>query len=311
MVRALVWRDLTAIHRFQKQYMFLDNDLRLTYNPGLFSSSLLSILTSSSGFCTAVRTIESDRYPFLIGQSFLLPGDHSARLTLLAPGNQDHEGFDDLLAFISTRTGESGAQQIVAEVDQDSLENAILFRSGFRAYAQQQIWKLPRKSFTKRSPSSWTPITRGNGAQVISAYQRIVPPLVQRVEAPPAGYIQQGMISWQGERIAAIAFTNFGPKGILIDLIFEPDLPELEAHLVDLFSHLPYRNSREIYLRVRSYQERLASVLEDIGAAAGPAQEALVKRLAVHYNAKQTFRVQAFEEQPDVTAPISNTKVKT
>ena len=310
MARALAWRDLPALPRFQKQKMFLDNALRLTYNPGLFSSSLLSILTSSSGFCTAIESIESNRYPFLIGQVVHAPQDQTARVAILAPGDQDHEGFTNLLANLISRVGEQGALQILAEVDKNSLEESILSRAGFRPYAEQQIWKLPRKKFYGSGKKTWIPITRSEADQVISTYQRFVPPQVQRVEAPPPLNTLQGLVCWKAGKIAGIALTSFGPKGILVDLIIEPNLDDLDDYLSALFFYLPYRNSRDIFLRIRSYQQRIATVLEGAGAIAGPEQNAVVKRLAVHYNAKQTFRVQGFENQPDITTPISNTKVK-
>jgi len=310
MARALTWRDLPALPRFHKQKMFLDNALRLTYNPGLFSSSLLSILTSSSGFCSVVEPIESKLYPYLIGQVVHTPDDQTARLSLLAPGDQDHRGFSNLLAFMSTRIAEQGALQIIAEVDKDSLEETILTRAGFRPYAEQQIWRLPRRFFYGTGKKAWAPITGSDAEQVISTYQRYVPIQVQRVEAPPEAKALQGLISWKEGKLVGIALLSFGPTGILVDLVLDPDLTELDDYLGALFFHMPYRNSRDIYLRIRAYQQPIASVMERAGATVGPEQNAVVKKLAVHYNAKQTFRVQGFENQPDITTPISNTKVK-
>jgi hypothetical protein len=310
MARALTWRDLPALPRFHKQKMFLDNALRLTYNPGLFSSSLLSIITPSSGFCTVVEPIESSQHPFLIGQVVHTPEDQTARLSLLAPGDQDHRGFLNLLAFMSSRIVEQGALQILAEVGKSSLEETILSQAGFRPYAEQQIWKLPRRFFYGTGKKAWIPITRADAEQVLSTFQRVVPLQVQRVEAPPDAKAIQGLLSWKEGRIVGIALLSFGPTGILVDLVIEPDLDELDDYLGALFFHLPYRNSRDIFLRIRSYQQPIASVLERAGAVVGPEQNAVVKRLAVHYNAKQTFRVQGFENQPDITTPISNTKVK-
>jgi len=84
----------------------------------------------------------------------------------------------------------------------------------------------------------------------------------------------------------------------------------IDEYLSALLFHLPYRDTRDVYIRVRSYQQQLASALERVNAEAGPIQKAVVKRLTVHYNAKQTFRVQGFENQPDITTPISNSEIK-
>jgi len=310
MARKLSWQDLSAIPRFQKSKIFLDNTLRLTFNPGLFSSSLLSILSSSSGFCTAVEKIDSGQPSILAGQIYYLSDSPSARLSWLAPGGQDHHGFSAVLAELAAMAGESGALQILAEVDQNSLEEGLLFRSGFRPYAEQQIWKLPRRSTYGTGKKAWIPITLGDLDQVQSHYQRIVPAQVQRVEIPPSKNTIRGLLCWKEGIIVGVALTAFGPRGILVDLILEPDLDELDDYLGALFFHMPYRNSRNIFLRIRSYQRRIVSVLERAEAIPGSVQNAVVKRLALHYNAKQTFRVQGFEKQPDITTPISNTKVE-
>jgi hypothetical protein len=118
------------------------------------------------------------------------------------------------------------------------------------------------------------------------------------------------MISWAEGNIVGLALTQFGPKGILLDMLLAPDLDLVDDYLSALLFHLPYRDTRNVYLRVRSYQQQLASALERAGAQPGSNQTVLVKRLAVHYNAKQTFRVQGFENQPDITTPISRTKIK-
>jgi hypothetical protein len=130
------------------------------------------------------------------------------------------------------------------------------------------------------------------------------------VETVPLLSKMQGMIGMQDDKAAGLAIMIFGPRGILLDLMLDPDQKDLDRFVQDLMQCLPYRNSRDIYVRVRSYQQRLASTLERIGAETGQEQKAMVKRLAVHYNAKQAFLVQGFEKQPDITTPISNSKIK-
>jgi hypothetical protein len=259
MARSIAWKDLYTLLRYQKQQLYLDNTLRLVYNPGLFSSALLSIAAPSSGFFTAVHPLDSEPYPLLIGQIFHSPASLSARLVFLA---------------------------------------------------EQQIWKFPRGFALCTGKKSWFQITGGDNDQIISLYQRIVPGAVQRVEPPPTFPKIKGMICWHEGRVVGFAETRFGPNGILVDIILEPELSDIDEYLAALFSNLPYRNTRDVFLRIRSYQERIASALERAGADPGLEQRAVVKRLAVHYNAKQTFNYQAFEKQPDITTPISNTEIK-
>jgi hypothetical protein len=297
--------------RYQRQQQYLDNTLRLVYNPGLFSSALLSITAPSSGFFTAVHPLDSEPYPLLIGQVYHSSASLSARLVFLAPMEMSPQaGYGKLLSLLTAQAGERGAVQVLAEVPRNVLEEDILYQAGFRVYAEQQIWKFPRRFSSSTGEKTWIPITRGDGDQIVSLYQRIVPGAVQRVEPPPTFPKVEGMICWSEGRVVGFTETRFGPIGILVDIILEPELSDIDEYLAALFYHLPYRNIRDVYLRIRSYQERIASALGRAGADPGPEQKAVVKRLAVHYNAKQTFKYQAFEKQPDITTPISNTEIK-
>ena len=311
MARSIAWRDLYSLLRYQKQQLYLDNTLRLVYNPGLFSSALLSIAAPSSGFFTAVHPLDSESFPLLIGQTYHSPASLSARLVFLAPMEMSSQtGTGKLLSLLTAQVGERGAVQVLAEVPLNVLEENILYQAGFRVYAEQQIWKFPRHFSNSTGRKSWTPITKRDSDQVVSLYQRIVPGAVQRVEPPPTFPKIKGMICWHEGRIVGFAETRFGPNGILVDIILEPELSDMDEYLAALFTNLPYRNTHDVFLRIRSYQERIASALERAGADPGPEQRAVVKRLAVHYNAKQTFNYQAFEKQPDITTPISNTEIK-
>lgn len=311
MARNISWKDLFTLPRYQKQRQYLDNTLRLVYNPGLFSSALLSIAAPSSGFFTAVHPLDSEPYPLLIGQIYHSSASLSARLVFLAPMEMSFQsGSGKLLSLLTAQAGERGAVQVLAEVPQNILEEDILYQAGFRAYAEQQIWKLPRRFSSGMGKKAWIPITRGDGDQIVSLYQRIVPGAVQRVEPPPTFPKVKGMICWYEERVVGFAETRLGPNGILVDIFLEPELSDMEEYLAALFYHLPYRNMRDVYLRIRSYQERITSALVRAGANPGLEQKAVVKRLAVHYNAKQTFNYQAFEKQPDITTPISNSEIK-
>lgn len=311
MARKISGRDLFSLPRYQKGFQYLDNEQRLINNPGLFSSAVLSITMPSSGFCTAVQSLEEGPYPFIIGQLYRPASNLSARLVFLAPGEFiTHPGYGRVINFLTAQAGERGAVQVLAEVPLNSPEEETLFQTGFRGYAEQQIWKLPQRLMSNTGRKTWIPVSIRDQEQVISLYQRVVPAVVQRVEAPPSRPEIAGMICRQDERAVGFAETRFGPKGILIDLILEPELTEVDELLGALFYYLPYRNTRNVYFRVRSYQERIASALERTQAEPSAEQKTMVKRLAVYYNAKQTFRVQGFEKQPDITTPISNTKIK-
>jgi hypothetical protein len=311
MARKIVWKDLAVLTRFKNQMTVLDNSFQYVYNPGLFSSSLLSLLSPVSGFFTAVELPDSKIAPLLVGQFFQPVGNSAARVVFLASADlTPHPAFGRLLAQLGQTAGERRALHITAEVAENSPEEEILYQAGFRTYAEQQIWKLPRRIVFGTGKKAWVPVTKDTIEVAEAFYQRIVPAQIQRVDSPPASLDNQGLISWKDGSVVGYAAAQFGPRGILVDLMLAPDLEQIDDYLSALLFHLPYRDTRDVFLRVRSYQEPVASALERAKAEAGPRQKAVVKRLTVHYNAKQTFRVQGFENQPDITTPISNTEVK-
>lgn len=311
MARKLNWQDLRVLPRYQSQRMVLDNSLRFVFNPGLFSSSLLSILLPSSEFYTASDSQDLGKYQLLVGQILLAKDDQTARIALLAPGDLGAEpDYSRLISHLSRAACERGALQMIGEVSEGSAEEEILNKVGFRTYANQRIWKLPRQVVYGSGQRSWIPARQADNDSAISLYQRVVPAPIQRLEAPPDFRKSKGMVCWQEGRVVGITSTQFGPSGILLDMLLDPRLGSLDEYLTALVFHLPYTNAREIYLRVRDYQGGLTSALERVGALPGDPQRAMVKKLAVHYNAQQKFVVGSFEKQPDITTPISRTKMK-
>jgi hypothetical protein len=312
MTRKFSWQDLTALSRYQNQKMVLDNSLRFVFSPSLFSSSLLSVVLPSSEFYTAVEPHQSSKYPLLIGQILISKHNPTARIALLAPSELGTEpDYSNLISHLSRAAYERGALQIVGEVAVDSPEEVILNRSGFRPYTSQQIWKMPRQAPCGTGQRSWIPAIQADNGPTHSFYQRVVPAQIQHLEPSPVFPTTQGMITWQDGQVVGMVLPQFGPKGILVDVVLDPSLRALDELLAALLFHLPYTSTREIYLRVRDYQSRLGSTLESWGAQAGDQQRVMVKRLAVHYNAQQAFVVQGYEQQPDITTPISSTEIKT
>ena len=311
MARKIIWKDLAALARFKNQKLVLDNSFQYVYNPGLFSSSLLSLISSASGFFTAVELTDSEDPSIFVGQLFQPVNSFSARLVFLAPNDfNNHPAYGRVLSQLANTAGERGAMQIRAEVSDNSPEEELLYQAGFRSYAEQQIWKLPRRMVFGTGKKAWVPVTKDTIATAEAFYQRILHGQIQRVEPPPVSSDIQGLISWKDGKVVGFSAAQFGPRGILVDLLMAPEIDPIDEYLSALLFHLPYRDTRDVYLRVRSYQQQLSSALERANAEAGPKQKAVVKRLTVHYNAKQTFRVQGFENQPDITTPISNSEIK-
>ncbi len=125
----------------------------------MFSSSLLSLVSSASGFYTAVEQLKTEDTSILVGQLFQPPGSVSARVVFLAPGDLDPlPAFGRVFSQLATAAGERGAIQIKAEVSDNSPGEEILYQAGFRPYAEQQIWKLPRRIVFGTGKKAWVPV---------------------------------------------------------------------------------------------------------------------------------------------------------
>ncbi len=311
MAQGFAWKDFLSLPRYRDQQQYLDNELRLLYTPGLFSSILLSVVAPASGYFTTVQHLEDSSTLNLMGQLYHPANQISARLAFLAPKMEiAHPGFTRLLAYLSKQAGERGAYQILAEVPQGEVIEETLYQGGFRPYAEQTIWMI----FADESPQSgterWCPITGQHQESVISLYNRVTPHQVQRVEPPPRFPDLPGLVTMQGDEVVGCARPTFGPQAILVDIVLAPDLPELDRHLTEIIHRLPRGYSKVIYFRVRAYQPQLETALESLGARSSIRQTAVVKKLVLHANAKQAYPYQAFEKQPDITTPISNTTLK-
>jgi hypothetical protein len=309
MARDFAWRDLFKLPRLRDQKIYFDTTLELTYQPGLFSSVVLSLISPSTGFCTSIQPLDNPEGCYL-GQIHNLSGEDSARVSFLAPRSQlDQPGMSALLQHLCQQAGEQGVLQVLAEAEQNSPAENLLYGVGFKPYADQQIWLLPEIFPRERAFPAWIPITRRHEQEVRSLYQRVIPSTVKHVEPPPLAREMQGLIAWQSGRIVGYVRTHFGPSAVLMDAVLDPSSGNLQDQILGIRENLPYHRTRKIYFRVRGYQKRLSSALEALGARPVRNQTAAVKKLTASYKAPQKVNYRSFENQPDVTSPVSQTKL--
>lgn len=312
MARDFAWRDLLILPRFRDQQLFLDNTLELAYQPGLLASVILSLLSPASGFCTTIHSpLEDQDKPdvHLVGQLHYTSSRATAHLAYLAPRSQvTHPGMGQLLSHLCKQAGTRGAFQVLAEIGRDSDLEDLFFQCGFRPYAEQSIWILPRNLPRDLPSRVWFPIRGEHAGKLVSIYQRAVPSSVRHIEPPPRIKEVQGLIACEGDHPLGYAQAHFGPSAVLVDVLFDPAAEDLGRHLAAINHQLPYHNSRKIFFRVRGYQKRLSTALESMGAVSDRRQVAVVKRLTAQYHAQQKIGFRTFEKQPD-TSPISQAEV--
>ena len=274
-VRSLDVLDLPLLSRYRRDMLALDTARLLTRGNPLSAVALLSYLDPRRHIYTAVA---SDNGTSLMGQVTLREEESSARVTFLAPAQAINGLTAPLLDHLVTQAGEWGAFHLLAEVDEDSPAYRLLRQAGFAMYAWQRIWKLPFPDSDGNTKDIWRPVAETDWPAVQSLYGQIIPALLHPVETYPKQVI--GMVCRPEGALQAYVTVNSGPKGIWIQPIVPPDSDCVSEQLAALTYAMAGGRDRPIYVCVRSYQAWLESILEDLGAQAGPRQAVMVRRLA-------------------------------
>jgi len=272
-VRSLDVLDLPLLSRYRRDMLSLDSARILTHGNPLGAVAMLSYLDPRRHIYTAIA---DENGSSLMGQVTLHEEETSARMTFLAPAENLNGLTLPLLEHLVTQVGEWGAFHLLAEVDEDSPAFRLLRQAGFAMYAWQRIWQLPASDPVDKK-DIWRQAAETDWPAVQSLYGQIVPALLHPVEVLPKQVM--GLVCSEGNLQAYVA-VNSGPKGIWIQPIVPPDSDCVSEQLAGLTHALTNWRERHIYVCVRSYQAWLESVLEDLGAQAGPRQAVMVRRLA-------------------------------
>ena len=274
-VRSLDVLDLPLLSRYRRDMLSLDSARILTRGNPLSAVALLSYLDPRRHIYTSVVT---DNGISLMGQVTLHEEETSARVTFLAPTQNINGLTQPLLDHLVTQAGEWGAFHLLAEVDEEAPAFRLLRQAGFAMYAWQRIWKLPFSDPENVKKDIWRQAAEMDWPAVQSLYGQIVPALLHPVEILPKQAM--GLVCRPEGNLQAYLAVNSGPKGIWIQPIVPPDSDCVSEQLAGLTYALAGGHTRPIYVCVRSYQAWLESVLEDLGAQAGPRQAVMVRRLA-------------------------------
>jgi hypothetical protein len=272
-VRSLDVLDLPLLSRYRKDMLSLDSARVLTRGNPLSAVALLSYLDPRHHIYTAVA---SDGGNSLMGQVTLREEETSARMTFLAPAENINGLTSHLLDHLVAEVGGWGAFHLLAEVNEDSPAFRLMRQAGFAMYAWQRVWKLPVYNPANQK-DIWRQASEMDWLALQSLYDQIVPALLHPVEVLPKQVM--GLVCSQGNLQAYVTVSS-GPKGVWILPIVPPDSDCVSEQLAGLTSAVSDWREKDIYVCVRSYQAWLESVLEDLGAEAGPRQAVMVRRLA-------------------------------
>lgn len=308
-VRQFDWRDLTNLHRNRNNSVFLNSALVLTRGPMLMSSALISYLAPSTGVFTYVCRSNSKDDTILIGQGLHNPGSHLAQMTFFTPHSAlDSPVAQNLIEYLVFVIGKSGAFHLMAEVEESGSAYEALRRANFSVYTRQRVWRIPLTKEVEPSEKTWREVKDMDTLPITSLYNDLVPQLVRQVE-PYSARSQNGLLQYDGDRLAAYAEIRAGHRGIWIQPFVHPGVEDVSRRFHDLLLEIPNRFSRPVYMCIRSYQSWLEGSLENSGAEAGPRQAVMVKHIAAPQKAEVGKALPALDgSQPEITAPISQIK---
>ena len=280
----------------------------LTQGNPVGPAALLSYLHPAVGSFTGVAAQDSDAP--IYGKMIYTLGERSAHLSFLAPAKVERSPSLPLLVEgLTVQSGEWGAFNLLADVEEYDPIFESLRRCGFGVYAWQRIWKLslPAVRDTRRI-LRWRPAAGCDSIGVRTLYQSVVPPLVASAESLPGDRFN-GLVLRQAGEVRGYVECAHGPRGIFLQPVFHPDVEDVTELLEELrLCVLDTGWARPLYVAVRSYQAWLEPMLESLGALAAPRQALMVKRMGkvqmVLAQEKRRSVVEPHRTEP--TTPIIN-----
>jgi hypothetical protein len=298
----LAWHDLITLYRFRHRVLCTDSVMALTRGNPIGAVALLNHLDPNRGSFTGISPAHGEGTA-VIGQMVYTPGDRSAHVSFLTPGdNLDQPGLPALLESLAVQAGSWGACHLLAEVEENSPALELVRRGGFNIYGRQTIWQFTIPPHGAHA-LEWQPATPSGENLARSLYQQLVPPLVQTAEPFAPG--KQRLLYRLEDELLAYAEISSGSQGIYVQPIIHPGARDSEGLLAGLLSRLPPTNLRPVYLAVRSYQAWLDSPLARLGGQSAPQQALLVKHLAVLQRTTILARQPVREVfKPDASVPV-------
>jgi hypothetical protein len=281
--------DLGALNTVRQQALFLNNRNLLTRGPAaLTRRTWLAPLSALTGVHTALWQNGGGQ---LIGQAELLPGTPLAALSFLAPHTAvTAASLTDLVEYLLKKLGPLGVEGLLAELDEHSAACAALRQAGFSIYARQRIWKLSSSPQGARyGETAWRPALERDVFAVNVLRQSLLPGQVQQLEDKKDDL--DGYVYDPAGHITAFAEVHRGPSGIWVQPFVHLDAEPFHDGLADLLINLRPRPTRPVYISVRTYQDWLEPVLEQLGGQPGPRQVAMARRTVLPLKVEKAQRV--------------------
>lgn len=268
-------QDFLSLVRYKDQVLSLDSALSFSQGNPAGPAALLTLLHPAKGSYTGVVTADSSQPP-LLGQVVHRVKERAARLTFLMPEDAAcPPQLTYLLDELICQTGEMGALNLLADIDESHPAFTCLRQAGFSVYGWQAVWKLP--SSCEAGKDEWTKATPIDEIPIRNLMQSIIPPLIQTAEPVQTGHLNGWLIRREGDVVAYVQVIE-GPAGIFLRPVFHPMVEDVRGLICALPRHYS-QNGRSLYLAVQSYHAWLEGILAEIGAENKIRSAMLVKYL--------------------------------
>jgi len=307
MIRSFDWRDVGLVKTLADRGVCLDSETGLTEGNHPLQHALVSYLMPLAGAPTLIWRAAGNHHA-AFGQLLHRQGEEHARVLYIAPAAQHAaEGWQNVLERLAVEAGERRAQNLIAEVNDKSVEFETLREAGFAIYARQTLWKLAADTGLGEGPTvPLRPAVRSDVIAVNTLYSNVVPRLVQQVEPGPQ-HIERGYVLQDSGELVAYLDVRRGPQGVWVEPFLHPEADDLaEAVLAACLRLLPGRSEKPLYLCVRRYQNWLHEVVARVGFEMLGTQAVMVKRLAVRLS-EPVLKALPVVEGP-VPTPIASTR---
>jgi hypothetical protein len=230
-------------------------------------------------------------------------GDPCAHLFLIAPETFPAASCaTNMMEMLLTASGARHARYLIAESETHSTAYGFLRRSGFAVYARQTIWRRdkPLPTVPSTPTGSMRPARPTDQPAITALFSSVVPALVQQIENPPTTDSGWALLE-EGELVGFFQFST-GSLGSWVEPFFHPSARHAADWLSRLVSDLLNTVSGPLFVCVRSYQEWLGSILQEIGFSCTGDQSVLARRIVAPVAVAQQLQLKVAEGgAPQVT----------
>ena len=215
----------------------------------------------------------------LIGQAYITPQSHTARLNFLLPEAASLTGqLPAMLDILISDTAKLGARQLLASVPNNHILFEGLRRAGFSVCGSYTIWKI-RQSELGWAAGEWETSLPTDEIGIRNLASAVTPTQLLAADPLPESPLTGWVTRLRGE-VRAYAFARTGSTGIFLTLLVHPELRQVDARLKDLLLMLQ-PGDRPVYIAIGPHMEWVARALERLGAQAGDEMAILVRYMAV------------------------------